>query len=107
MQWFGHCAVQPNHFKSQDRMATPLFHDRLWFVHFISWIPFGNMTLLVNRRLSQALGKVVWPFQSKWTVDTLPHGQKLPSQCRLKLRVPITLKRKASFILRECWTRSG
>ena len=23
--------------------------------------------------------KVVWPFRCKWTVDTLPHGQKLSS----------------------------
>ena len=39
--------------------------------------------------------KVVWPFRCKWTVDTLPHGQKLSFKCRLKLRVPITLKQKA------------
>jgi hypothetical protein len=29
MQWFGRCAIQPNHFKSQDRMATPL-SMRIW-----------------------------------------------------------------------------
>jgi hypothetical protein len=25
MQWFGRCPIQPDHFKSHDRMATPLF----------------------------------------------------------------------------------
>jgi hypothetical protein len=39
--------------------------------------------------------KVVWPFRTKWTVDTLPHGQKLSFKCRLKLHAPITLKQKA------------
>jgi hypothetical protein len=29
MQWFGCCAIQPDHFKSQDRMATPLFDDAI------------------------------------------------------------------------------
>jgi hypothetical protein len=24
MQWFGSCAIQPDHFKSEDRMATAL-----------------------------------------------------------------------------------
>jgi len=24
MQWFGRCAIQPDHFKSHYRMATPL-----------------------------------------------------------------------------------
>ena len=50
--------------------------------------------------------KVVWPFRCKWTVDTLPHGQKLLFKCRLKLRAPISLKQKALFILLECWTGS-
>jgi hypothetical protein len=40
MQWFGRCAIQPDHFKSQDRMAPPLFHDR--FVvrrfHFVDFV---------------------------------------------------------------------
>jgi len=32
--------------------------------------------------------KVVWPFRCKWTVDTLPHGQKLLFKCRPKVRAP-------------------
>jgi hypothetical protein len=29
MQWFGHCAIQPDHFKSHYRMATP-FPMKIW-----------------------------------------------------------------------------
>src|SRR5215468_4724903 len=73
------------------------------------WSVFPIQRINVQRLTAdaQASAKVVRPFRSKWTVDTLPHGQKLSFKCRLKLRVPITLKQKASFILPGCWTRSG
>jgi hypothetical protein len=29
MQWFGRCAIQPDHFKSHYRMATP-FPMKIW-----------------------------------------------------------------------------
>jgi hypothetical protein len=89
-------------------MAAPFFDDALVDdgFHFVG-LPVEKVTLPVNRYSSQVSSKVVWSFRCKWTVDTLPHGQKLSFKCRLKLRVPITLKQKALFILLECWTRSG
>src|SRR5207253_1491447 len=43
--------------------------------------------------------QVVWPFHSKWSVDTLPLSQKFSLQCKLRLHVAITSRPKASFIL--------
>src|SRR5437016_14207215 len=95
--------IQPNQFKSHDPMPAPLFlgsaivYDPFHasdFKHRDCWSP-------------QAAVQVVWPFDSKWSVDTLPLRQKLSLQCKLRLHVAITSRRKASFILRECWTRSG
>jgi hypothetical protein len=48
-----------------------------------------------SRSKSNYPAKVVWPFRSKWTVDTLQRGQKLPFKCKLKLRALITLKQRA------------
>src|SRR5947207_14917842 len=78
MQWFGRCAIQPNHFKSHYRMAAPLFDDALVDdgFHFVG-LPVEKVTLLINGYSSQALSKVVWPFRCNWTVDTLPHCQNL------------------------------
>ena len=41
VQWFGCSAIQPNHFKSQDRMATPFFDDVVLDsrFHFIYGMP--------------------------------------------------------------------
>ena len=47
-----------------------------------------------GRSKSNYPSKVVWPFHSKWTVDTLPRGQKLLFKCKLKLRARITLKQR-------------
>jgi len=98
MQWFGRCAIQPNHFKSHYRMATP-FPMKIW--RWIFGVPCSafssdhEKSMSISASKSNYPSKVVWPFRCKWTVDTLPHGQKLSFKCRLKLRVPITLKQKA------------
>jgi hypothetical protein len=39
--------------------------------------------------------EVVWPFRAKWTVDTLPRGEKLFFECKLRLLAAIISRRKA------------
>src|SRR5882724_1858875 len=125
MQWFGRCAIQPNQFKGQDRMAASFpMKIRRWIACSRKLSALGACSRFIGVRRwafssdheqehehehgeSNYPSKVVWPFRPEWIVDTLPQGQKLSLECKLKRRAPIILKQKVLFILRECWTRSG
>src|SRR5574338_1064577 len=55
---------------------------------------FNDSTIQRLTAEAQACAKVVWPFLTKWTVDTSLHGQKVPFKCRPKRLALTTLKRK-------------
>jgi hypothetical protein len=64
---------------------------------FLAEILFTIQVVLIkavadNRKLSI---EVVWPFRTKWTVDTLPQGKKLFFECKLRLLAAIISRRKA------------
>jgi len=58
MEWFGRCAIQPNHFKSEDRMATPFLGDHLFVDNGLhEWITLGSAFLLTKPLLISSAGQ--------------------------------------------------
>ena len=79
MERFGRRAIQPDHFKSHHRMATP-FPIEVWCCMSAfgvrRFLPIISESMR-TRREGNYPSKVVWPFRPEWTVDTSPLAEAL------------------------------